>query len=301
MDAEYTAKLGEPLNSRQPRLTNPDLFASGNSQNGALTGIDTGSHGTIGRNGIDQAEQQVQWSSPITRHTADPEPAPRALSEPESPSRRSMSEAETAPRHPEPAPWRSPLDSEPRPAFPESESPGRRSLPDSAPHPVFQEAELSGRRSLPEPEPHPAFPETEVSGRRSLPDAEPSPRRAASDNEPAPRLIAPEPGPSGRRAVPEPQPASRRAAPEPEPAQAVSRGDSPTIDLHQIMRLLVTSHDLDAAALKAEAGEITVSELARAARRTRSAAVDLIAAWYGGPAEMRKFGEVLLQAAAETA
>ncbi|GAB4589252.1 hypothetical protein [Nocardia sp. IFM 10818] len=272
MDAEYTAKLGEPLNARQPRLTNPDLFASGSSQNGALTGIDTGSHATIGRNGIDHAEQAVQWSSPITRHTADPEPASRPLGEPESLPRRALSESEPAPRRavlePEPAPWRSPLDSEPRPAFQESEPPARRGLP--------------------EPEPAPRHPEPEPAARFA--ESEPGPRRAALDSEPAPR-----------RAVAEPAPGRRRAAPEPEPAQPVSRPDTPSIDLHQIMRLLVTSHDLDVAALKAEAGEITVSELARAARRTRSAAVDLIAAWYGGPAEMRKFGEVLLQAAAETA
>lgn len=67
------------------------------------------------------------------------------------------------------------------------------------------------------------------------------------------------------------------------------------------MSLLVSSHDLEVAVKAAEAGEITVEELARIARRTRTAAVDLVSAWYGGAEHMRKFGEVLLQAAAETA
>ncbi|WP_067816141.1 hypothetical protein [Nocardia inohanensis] len=50
----------------------------------------------------------------------------------------------------------------------------------------------------------------------------------------------------------------------------------------EITRLLIASHELEAAAERAEAGDITVSELARAARRTRHAAADLIAACYDG-------------------
>ncbi|MEU0545834.1 hypothetical protein ABZ319_38775, partial [Nocardia sp. NPDC005978] len=106
-------------------------------------------------------------------------------------------------------------------------------------------------------------------------------------------------------------PASDGLASEPEAARTIpspaarSREfraeDAPNLDLHSIMRLLLASHDLDIAADQAEAGEITVAELAEVARRTRSAAVDLVAAWYGGPDHMRRFGEVLLQAAAETA
>ncbi|UFS93906.1 hypothetical protein [Nocardia huaxiensis] len=134
----------------------------------------------------------------------------------------------------------------------------------------------------------------ESSSRRARPDAGATPVTAAATSEAAPRR--------------------RRSAPEPEsvPAQPVSRsqatgsGESGSaaaakIDLHQIMNLLVSSHDLEVAAARAESGEITVAEFAAIARRTRTAAVDLVASWYGGADHMRKFGEVLLQAAAETA
>lgn len=115
--------------------------------------------------------------------------------------------------------------------------------------------------------------------------------------------------PSRRRAAPEPT----VAQPDPVPvgAQAKAEGETKagaefrtsdaTIDLHHIMRLLVASHDLEVAAAAVESGEMTAAELAETARRTRTAAVELVAAWYGGADHMRKFGEVLLQAAAETA
>ncbi|WP_067716346.1 hypothetical protein [Nocardia yamanashiensis] len=104
-------------------------------------------------------------------------------------------------------------------------------------------------------------------------------------------------------------PRSRRAARESARAQENSapvRTDfrepgSTSIGLPEIMRLLVASQDLEAAALQAEAGDITVSDLARAARRTRHAAVDLVTSWYGGADQMRVFGEMLLRAAGETA
>ncbi|WP_067716345.1 hypothetical protein [Nocardia yamanashiensis] len=48
----------------------------------------------------------------------------------------------------------------------------------------------------------------------------------------------------------------------------------------EITRLLIASHELETAADRAEAGDITVTELARAARRTRRAAADLIAVYY---------------------
>ncbi|QVI23169.1 hypothetical protein KHQ06_09775 [Nocardia tengchongensis] len=79
------------------------------------------------------------------------------------------------------------------------------------------------------------------------------------------------------------------------------RTSDATIDLHHIMRLLLASHELEVAATAAESGAGDIEKLAQAAHRTRSAAVELVAAWYGGADHMRNFGEVLLQAAAETA
>ncbi|MFE3754729.1 hypothetical protein ACFXO9_10505 [Nocardia tengchongensis] len=147
----------------------------------------------------------------------------------------------------------------------------------------------------------------------------------------APReSVRPKGVPSRRRAAPEPvveqqdsivtelvtatPAATEVAAPEPvvvtapatEPAVTESKaaefrtGDA-TIDLHHIMRLLLASHELEVAATAAESGAGDIEKLAQAAHRTRSAAVELVAAWYGGADHMRNFGEVLLQAAAETA
>ncbi|MFF0612257.1 hypothetical protein ACFYUD_26700 [Nocardia tengchongensis] len=135
--------------------------------------------------------------------------------------------------------------------------------------------------------------------------------------------------PSRRRAAPEPvveqldsiatelvtatPAATEVAAPEPvvtapvietavtESKAAEFRTGDATIDLHHIMRLLLASHELEVAATAAESGAGDIEKLAQAAHRTRSAAVELVAAWYGGADHMRNFGEVLLQAAAETA
>ncbi|MFE4460432.1 hypothetical protein ACFROC_24010 [Nocardia tengchongensis] len=136
--------------------------------------------------------------------------------------------------------------------------------------------------------------------------------------------------PSRRRAAPEPvveqadsivtelvtatPAATEVAAPEPvvvtapvtetavtESKAAEFRTSDATIDLHHIMRLLLASHELEVAATAAESGAGDIEKLAQAAHRTRSAAVELVAAWYGGADHMRNFGEVLLQAAAETA
>ncbi|MEU1428777.1 hypothetical protein ABZ412_17030 [Nocardia sp. NPDC005746] len=94
-------------------------------------------------------------------------------------------------------------------------------------------------------------------------------------------------------------PVSAAATPESKAAAEFRTSDA-AIDLHHIMRLLVASHDLDVAATAVESGEADIAQLADAAHRTRSAAVELVAAWYGGADHMRNFGEVLLRAAAET-
>ncbi|MFE3023914.1 hypothetical protein [Nocardia tengchongensis] len=153
-------------------------------------------------------------------------------------------------------------------------------------------------------------------------------RESAQD---APReSVRPTGTPSRRRAAPEPvveqldsivtelvtatPAATEVAAPEPvvvtapvtetavtESKAAEFRTGDATIDLHHIMRLLLASHELEVAATAAESGAGDIEKLAQAAHRTRSAAVELVAAWYGGADHMRNFGEVLLQAAAETA
>ncbi|WP_458687400.1 hypothetical protein [Nocardia tengchongensis] len=153
-------------------------------------------------------------------------------------------------------------------------------------------------------------------------------RESAQD---APReFVRPAGTPSRRRAAPEPvveqqdsivtelvtatPAATEVATPEPvvvtapvtetavtESKAAEFRTSDATIDLHHIMRLLLASHELEVAATAAESGAGDIEKLAQAAHRTRSAAVELVAAWYGGADHMRNFGEVLLQAAAETA
>lgn len=75
-------------------------------------------------------------------------------------------------------------------------------------------------------------------------------------------------------------------------------GDTAAVDVHLVMRLLLASHDLDAVAKSTDSGELSADELVRAARSTRTAAVDLVSAWYGGGEQMRRYAEALLAAAA---
>lgn len=95
-----------------------------------------------------------------------------------------------------------------------------------------------------------------------------------------------------------------------EPGRAPATADSSTrhgrseegadIDIHLIMRLLTASDDLEVLAGQAEAGEVSAAEVARAAREARSAVLSAVTAWYGGPAQMVKFANALLQAARES-
>ncbi|WP_460699994.1 hypothetical protein [Nocardia thraciensis] len=95
----------------------------------------------------------------------------------------------------------------------------------------------------------------------------------------------------------EPTP-TRRAANH---RQAAARDDSPTtVDVQLVMQLLLASHNLENIAKKAEAGEISLDDFIRAAHRTRTAAVDLVSAWFGGAAQMRQFAEALLAATEPT-
>ncbi|MEG8180764.1 hypothetical protein GZH49_19820 [Nocardia terpenica] len=73
--------------------------------------------------------------------------------------------------------------------------------------------------------------------------------------------------------------------------------DTPaSVDVHLVMHLLLASHNLESVAKKAESGAIDLDEFVRAAYRTRTAAVDLVAAWFGGATQMREFAEALLAA-----
>ncbi|WP_063061502.1 hypothetical protein [Nocardia sienata] len=104
--------------------------------------------------------------------------------------------------------------------------------------------------------------------------------------------------------APEPVPAlpmARRPVPVEDTASRHSRSEEGAdIDIHLIMRLLTASDDLEVLAGQAETGEVSAAEVARAAREARAAVLSAVTAWYGGPAQMVKFANALLQAARES-
>ncbi len=114
---------------------------------------------------------------------------------------------------------------------------------------------------------------------------------AASEETPPPGTTDPTPPVANPAA-----PVSRRSA-----HRRAAQDDAPTtVDVHLIMHLLMSSHTLETVADKAEAGEASLEDFIRAARRTRTAAVDLVTAWFGGPDQMRQFAEALLAASGPT-
>ncbi|MGI5222881.1 hypothetical protein [Nocardia sp. CA-290969] len=123
--------------------------------------------------------------------------------------------------------------------------------------------------------------------RRAREAAETTPAPAADRPEPAPELA---PVLSASRAGSAPADTSRHSRSE----------EGADIDIHLIMRLLTASDDLEILAGQAEAGEVSAAEVARAAREARSAVLSAVTAWYGGPAQMVKFANALLQAARES-
>lgn len=129
-------------------------------------------------------------------------------------------------------------------------------------------------------------------------------REAAEAGEPAaPEQSAPpEATLSGPAADPVPAlPGTRLPAPVEDTASRHSRSEEGAdIDIHLIMRLLTASDDLEVLAGQAEAGEVSAAEVARAAREARAAVLSAVTAWYGGPAQMVKFANALLQAARES-
>ncbi|GGL37081.1 hypothetical protein [Nocardia jinanensis] len=106
--------------------------------------------------------------------------------------------------------------------------------------------------------------------------------------------------------VPEPAPAlpvpgARLPAPVEDTTSRHSRSEEGAdIDIHLIMRLLTASDDLEVLAGQAETGEVSAAEVARSAREARAAVLSAVTAWYGGPAQMVKFANALLQAARES-
>ncbi|MET8797266.1 hypothetical protein ABZV91_12610 [Nocardia sp. NPDC004568] len=103
--------------------------------------------------------------------------------------------------------------------------------------------------------------------------------------------------------APEPAPAlppTGRPAPVEDTTSRHGRSEEGAdIDIHLIMRLLTASDDLEVLAGQAETGEVSAAEVARAAREARAAVLSAVTAWYGGPAQMVKFANALLQAARE--
>ncbi|WP_459548135.1 hypothetical protein [Nocardia sp. X0981] len=114
----------------------------------------------------------------------------------------------------------------------------------------------------------------------------------------APLTGQPEPSLTAPAASTEPEPAATRAS---DTASRHGRNEEGAdIDIHLIMRLLTASDDLEVLAGQAETGEVSAAEVARAAREARAAVLAAVSAWYGGPAQMVKFANALLQAARES-
>ncbi|WP_280396972.1 hypothetical protein [Nocardia carnea] len=123
--------------------------------------------------------------------------------------------------------------------------------------------------------------------RRAREAAETGPAASADRPAPAPELAPVLSAPRGGSA---PADTSRHSRSE----------EGADIDIHLIMRLLTASDDLEVLAGQAETGEVSAAEVARAAREARSAVLSAVSAWYGGPAQMVKFANALLQAARES-
>ncbi|MFI9536435.1 hypothetical protein ACIG56_24685 [Nocardia fusca] len=131
--------------------------------------------------------------------------------------------------------------------------------------------------------------------RRAREEAEAA--KSAAPDRPEAALSGPAPEPEPVPALP----AARRPAPVEDTTSRHGRSEEGAdIDIHLIMRLLTASDDLEVLAGQAETGEVSAAEVARAAREARAAVLSAVTAWYGGPAQMVKFANALLQAARET-
>ncbi len=133
--------------------------------------------------------------------------------------------------------------------------------------------------------PTPAPPRSRMSRKAAERAAEAEAAAAtAPDDENSSSTTSPGTAPFRRTRTAEP----RRNSPQDDAAK--------NIDVHLIMHLLLASHTLENIADRAEAGDVSLAEFIRAARRTRTAAVDLVSTWFGGADQMRQFAEALLAA-----
>ncbi|MQY19215.1 hypothetical protein [Nocardia macrotermitis] len=222
----------------------------------------------------------------------------------------------------------------PTPPHPERNTPAalpERNTPAALPERTAPAALPEG--SAPTPLLERTAPETTSATTTLAPDSTPSgtsadrPQRARTTSgltapDPTDTIEAPTPPPAPPRSRMSRKAAERAAEAEAE-AAAAARSDTETpsttttstttplrrttrtppqddvtknIDVNLIMHLLLASHTLEHIADKAEAGDVTLEEFIRAARRTRTAAVDLVSTWFGGADQMRQFAEALLAA-----
>ncbi|RMI30965.1 hypothetical protein EBN03_20280 [Nocardia stercoris] len=72
--------------------------------------------------------------------------------------------------------------------------------------------------------------------------------------------------------------------------------DPATVDMRLVMRLMVASNALIAAADAAPASDPAVTPVVKAAHQAHAAAVDVVSAWFGGRGQMREFAAALLAA-----
>ncbi|WP_280358260.1 hypothetical protein [Nocardia otitidiscaviarum] len=313
MDADYTSDLGHTLTSRSEnyRLTNPDTSDSRYAANSTLTGVDTGGHAALGR--LSPPEAPAQWSNSGSHRTAEPESAQqnsrpadfRSEFAPINGSASASARTDFGNGTPETA---QSAHSGSAPAIGDSAfgggSPasGNSGFGGSAPgtgdsvlgggSPATGGSAFGGGS--------PATGHSAFSG--STPSSEGSAFTAGTGRGAASGTVTPASAPGawdmstsgGSHSAPPPADRPTRAR-----ERQVAAASGATVEPQHVMRLLLASHELDTAATKAESGEITVAELARAAHRTRAAAVELVSAWYGGAEEMRNFAEALLQAASE--
>ncbi|MCP9622729.1 hypothetical protein FOH10_00655 [Nocardia otitidiscaviarum] len=337
MDADYTSDLGHTLTSRSEnyRLTNPDASDSRYAANSTLTGVDTGGHAALGR--LSPPEAPAQWSNSGSHRTAEPESAqqnsrPADFRSEFAPINGSASAtartdfgngtpdtAQSAHSGGSPATGGSAFGGG-------SSASGNSGFGGSAPGtgdsvlgggspatggsafgggspatgnsgfggsaPGVSDSVLGGGSPA---SGHSAFSGSTSSSEGSAFTAGTG-RGAASGTVPT----ASAPGTwdmstsGGSHSAPPPADRPTRAR-----ERQAAAASGATVEPQHVMRLLLASHELDTAATKAESGEITVAELARAAHRTRAAAVELVSAWYGGADQMRNFAEALLQAASE--
>ncbi|MCM6775069.1 hypothetical protein NDR87_24530 [Nocardia sp. CDC159] len=284
-DADF-ASFGEPNRSRPEgyRLTHP-VNDSGPASTSALTGYDspTGRTSPIHDSGVHWTQPDVgsPWATGATPTTTPRAETPTARAEsmgspPDSVAIRpdSRTSTESAPLRPE---TQSPTENAHR-----AEETNHRSAAELA-----RLLEENGYRPPTEParripaEPAPR-PDTSSGHRASDPTP---PRRTTVESAPRPET------PTARRAA-DPTPTRRSAHRHTTPLD-----DAPTtVDIHLVMRLLLASHNLETVAKKAESGDASVEDFVQAARRTRTTAVDLVSAWFGGATQMREFAEALLAA-----